>query len=160
MWPLHKCLLQLEFYIQWLTLAFFKLLLLYSKSFMGIEITTCVGNFSPALEARNQVGIGLSYRPASQCSLDTQFQTRFLESTPRPIARLKFSPLAPSLPLSFLYGIKYVEWGPCTLQGNIVSRAPRVSSFNSQCWRSKYSTKKMAIFHYIQIMTLPIFFKD
>jgi hypothetical protein len=41
---------------------------------------------------RNQVGIGLSYRPAtSLCSLATQFQTRFLESIPRPIAGLKFS---------------------------------------------------------------------
>ncbi len=91
------------------------LLLHYSKSFMGIEITTCVGNFSPAMGARNQVGIGLSYQPASLSSLDTQFQTRFLESTPRPIAGFKFSPLVPSLPLSFFYGIKYVELGPCTL---------------------------------------------
>jgi hypothetical protein len=41
--------------------------------------------------ARNQVGIGLSYRPASLCSLAIQFQTRFLESIPRPIAGLKFS---------------------------------------------------------------------
>jgi hypothetical protein len=40
--------------------------------------------------ARNQVGIGLSYRPAS---LATQFQTRFLELIPRPIAGLKFSTL-------------------------------------------------------------------
>jgi hypothetical protein len=41
--------------------------------------------------ARNQVGIGLSYRPAiSLCSLATQFQTRFLESIPRPIAGRKF----------------------------------------------------------------------
>jgi hypothetical protein len=39
--------------------------------------------------ARNQVGIGLSYRPASLCSLATQFQTRFLESIPHPIAGLK-----------------------------------------------------------------------
>jgi len=30
--------------------------------------------------ARNQVGIGLSYRPASLCSLATLSQTRFLES--------------------------------------------------------------------------------
>jgi hypothetical protein len=43
--------------------------------------------------ARNQVGIELSYRPASLCSLATQFQTRFLESIPRPIAGLKFSTL-------------------------------------------------------------------
>jgi hypothetical protein len=43
--------------------------------------------------ARNQVGIGLSYRPASLCSLATQFQTRFLESISRPIAGLKISTL-------------------------------------------------------------------
>jgi hypothetical protein len=41
--------------------------------------------------ARNQVGIGLSYRPASLCSLATQFQTWILESIPLPIAGLKFS---------------------------------------------------------------------
>ncbi len=28
----------------------------------------CVGNLSPAIGARNQVGIGLSYRTASLCS--------------------------------------------------------------------------------------------
>jgi hypothetical protein len=48
---------------------------------------------SPAMEARNQVGIGLSYRPTSLCSLATQFQTQFLESIPRPIAGLKFPTL-------------------------------------------------------------------
>jgi hypothetical protein len=37
-----------------------------------------VGNFSPAMGAR----------PASQCSLATQFQTRFMELIPRPIAVL------------------------------------------------------------------------
>ncbi len=42
-------------------------------------------------EARNQVGIGLSYWPASLCSLATQFQTQFLELIPCPIAGLKFS---------------------------------------------------------------------
>ncbi len=47
----------------------------------------------PAMGARNQVGIGLSYRPASLCSLATQLQTRFLESIPRPIAGLKFPTL-------------------------------------------------------------------
>ncbi len=40
--------------------------------------------------ARNQVGIGLLYRPASLYSLVNQFQTRFLESIPRPIVGLKF----------------------------------------------------------------------
>jgi hypothetical protein len=53
-----------------------------------------VGNLSPAIVARNQVGIGLSYQPASPCSLDTQFQTLFLESIPRPIAGLMFPTLA------------------------------------------------------------------
>jgi hypothetical protein len=43
--------------------------------------------------ARNQVGIGLPYRPASLCSLATQFQTRFLESIPCSIVGLKFSTL-------------------------------------------------------------------
>jgi hypothetical protein len=54
---------------------------------------TCVGNFSPAMGAWNQVGIGLSYRPASLCSLATQFQTRFLELIPCHIAGLNFSTL-------------------------------------------------------------------
>jgi hypothetical protein len=49
-----------------------------------------VGNFSPALGARNQVGIGLLYRPTSPCSLASQFQTRFQESILRPIAGFKF----------------------------------------------------------------------
>ncbi len=52
------------------------------------------GNLSLAKGARNQVGIGLSYRPASLCSLATQLQTRFLESIPRPIAGLKIPTLA------------------------------------------------------------------
>jgi hypothetical protein len=47
----------------------------------------------PGMGARNQVGIGLLYRPASLCSLATQFQTRFLELIPRPIAGLKFPTL-------------------------------------------------------------------
>ncbi len=44
----------------------------------------------PAMGTRNQVSIGLSYRPAILCSMAAQFQTRFLESIPRPIAGLKF----------------------------------------------------------------------
>jgi hypothetical protein len=43
-------------------------------------VVPCVGNLSPAKGARNQVGIGLSYWPASLCCLATQFQTRFQES--------------------------------------------------------------------------------
>jgi hypothetical protein len=46
-----------------------------------------------AMGVRNQVGIGLSHRPASLCSLATQFQTRFLELIPRPIAGLMFPTL-------------------------------------------------------------------
>jgi hypothetical protein len=42
---------------------------------------------------RNQVGIGLPYRPAGQYCLATQFHTRFLELIPRPIAGLKFPTL-------------------------------------------------------------------
>jgi hypothetical protein len=51
--------------------------------FLGND--SCVGNSSPAMGDRNQVGIGLLYRPASLDSLATQFQTRFLESIPRPM---------------------------------------------------------------------------
>jgi hypothetical protein len=51
--------------------------------------------------ARNQVGIGLSYRHASLCSLATQFQTRFLESILRPIAGLKFPTLDACIPFPF-----------------------------------------------------------
>ncbi len=39
---------------------------------------------SPAMGARNQVGMGLSYRPASLNSLATQLQSRFLGSIPHP----------------------------------------------------------------------------
>jgi hypothetical protein len=50
-----------------------------------------VGNQSPPIGARKQVGIRLSYRPAILCSsFAIQFQTRFLESIPRPIAGFKF----------------------------------------------------------------------
>ncbi len=51
---------------------------------------TCVGNLSPVMAARNQVGIGMSYWPVSLCSLATQFQTRFMKSILRLIAGLKF----------------------------------------------------------------------
>ncbi len=51
----------------------------------------CVGNFSPTMGARNQVGIGLLYRSSSLSSWPTQFQTRLLELIPRPMAGLKFS---------------------------------------------------------------------
>jgi hypothetical protein len=65
----------------------------FVQCWRGIEEENSVGKFSPAMGARNQVGIGLSYRPASLCRLATQFQTGFLESIPRPIAGLKFSTL-------------------------------------------------------------------
>jgi hypothetical protein len=35
------------------------------------EMADCVSNLSPAMGARNQVGIGLSYQPAILCSLAT-----------------------------------------------------------------------------------------
>jgi hypothetical protein len=54
-------------------------------------LTEAKARIDPAMGARNQVDIGLSYRPANLCSLATQFQTRFLESIPRPIAERKFS---------------------------------------------------------------------
>jgi hypothetical protein len=59
---------------------------------------TSVGNFSPIMGARNQVNIGLSYRPASLCSLATPFQARFLESIPRPMADLSFRLRIPTIP--------------------------------------------------------------
>ncbi len=65
----------------------------FTQTFLQTEIGWSVCNFSPAIGARNQVGIGLAYRPASPCSLATQFQTRFLESIP---AGLKFSTLLAS----------------------------------------------------------------
>jgi hypothetical protein len=58
--------------------------------------------------ARNQVGIGLSYRSASLRSLDTQFQTRFLESIPRPISGLKIPTLFPSIHRESKNGYWYV----------------------------------------------------
>jgi hypothetical protein len=70
------------------------------RDITGLE--TSVGNFSPAMGARNQVGIGLSYRPASLCSLATQCQTWFLESIPRPIAGLKFSTPFSEIPRRFI----------------------------------------------------------
>ena len=53
----------------------------------------CAGNFNPAMGARNQVGIGLSYWHASLCSFATRFQTLFLESIPRSIEGLRISTL-------------------------------------------------------------------
>jgi hypothetical protein len=69
-------------------------------SYVSSSMYTCVGNLSPAMGARNQVGIGLSYRLASLCSLATQFPTPFLESIPRPIAQLKFLTLYTSVAFS------------------------------------------------------------
>jgi hypothetical protein len=54
-------------------------------SFQHCSAHLCAGNLSSAMGARNQVGKGLSYWPASLCSLTTQF----LESIPRTIAGLK-----------------------------------------------------------------------
>jgi hypothetical protein len=70
--------------------ALFDLLNLYVEMYIK---DTCSGNLSPAMGARNQVNIGLSYQPASLCRLATQFQTRFLDLIPRPIAGLKIRTL-------------------------------------------------------------------
>ncbi len=72
------------------------------------------------MRARNQVGIGLSYRPSSLFSLAIQFQIRFLESIPRPIAGLSFRlrslRLAESIPWNLFLGSlkvkKYRLWSP------------------------------------------------
>ncbi len=61
------------------------------------------GEVSPAMGARNQIGIGLLYRPASLCILAIKFQTRFLGSIPRPIAGLKFPALVNSFYVGKLY---------------------------------------------------------
>jgi hypothetical protein len=53
--------------------------------------------------ARNQVGIGLSHRPASLCSLALQFQTRFLESIPHTIEGLKIPTLETGSSLDVVY---------------------------------------------------------
>jgi hypothetical protein len=47
-----------------------------------------VGNLSPAIGARNQVGRVVVPTRQPICSLAAQFQTRFLESIPRPIMGL------------------------------------------------------------------------
>ncbi len=56
------------------------------------ETATRVGITSvPLCRDRNQVGIGcIAYRQARLWSWPTQFQTRFLESIPLPIAGLNF----------------------------------------------------------------------
>ncbi len=101
-----------------------------------------VCNFSPAMGARNQVGIGLAYQPASLCSLATQFQTRFLESIPRPMAGLKFSTqftstdqmsllstphqmvVKGSMPLKILSKVKKEEFGVCGLRAGRTACTP------------------------------------
>ena len=75
-----------------------------------IRIVNCVGNISPAMGARNQVGIGYSYRTDCLCSLVTQFQTLFLELIPRPITGLKFSTLYTNVNRTVEL-LKLYEWG-------------------------------------------------
>jgi hypothetical protein len=94
--------------------------------FLGSLQIYSVGNLSPALGARNQVGIGLSYQPAGLCSLAIQFQTRFLESIPLPIAWLKVSTL-------ILQRILYPQY-PLTL----ILKAPRYWAF---LWQLKIYAK-------------------
>jgi hypothetical protein len=59
------------------------------------------GNLGPAMGNRNQEVMGLSYRPASLCSLATQCQSRFLELIPCPLAGLEF-PTQAALSAAFL----------------------------------------------------------
>jgi hypothetical protein len=58
------------------------------QSFRIVRGQNSVGNLSPAMGARNQLGIRLSFQQASLCSLATQFQTWFLVSIPRPMWEL------------------------------------------------------------------------
>jgi hypothetical protein len=92
--------------------------------------------------ARNQVGIGLTYRPASLCSLATQFQTRFLESIPRPIAGLKF----PTLDGKFLTPLQFVLYDlfPCVLVGQHGSAWHTAEAEVSTAYRAFSKEKVMA----------------
>ncbi len=75
--------------------------------------------------AWNQVGVGLSYRPASLCSLVTQFQARFLESIPLLIAGLKF-------PTQASYAGRIVSWATNT--GSVLELKDQVFAKTSpQC---------------------------
>ncbi len=78
------------------------------------------------MEARNQAGIGLSYRPASLCSLATQFQTRFLELILCPIAGLKFPTLG-SLKF-YKFWLWEIRW--C---GEVHSHSSRPHPFSLYC---------------------------
>jgi hypothetical protein len=105
-------------------------------------VENSLGNFSPAMGARNLVGIGLSYRPASLCSLATQIQTRFLESIPLPIAGLKFSTQIPTpfctSPLPALF-----SW--CTQDPDNDNLSYSLSTFRCLSPLRTYSTSMPAI---------------
>ncbi len=60
---------------------------------MGYTAFIIQPELSPAMGARNRVGVELSYHPASLCSLASQFHTRLLESIPSPIAEPEFGKL-------------------------------------------------------------------
>ncbi len=76
---------------------------------------------------KNPAGIGLSYRAASQCSLATQFQTRFLESIPRPIAGLK------SFRLGFVYVGKF-RW-------YCIVSYPLIFKFSAHQWAVTFTSR-------------------
>jgi hypothetical protein len=92
----------------------------------------CVGNFSHTMGARNQVGIGLLYRPSSLSSLPTQFQTRFLELIPRPIAGLKFSTPGGTVRQHYSYSVP----SPHRLFYN-PALFKTLGSWNDEAWRAQ-----------------------
>jgi hypothetical protein len=60
---------------------------------MGYTAFIIQPELSPAMGARNRVGVELLYHPASLCSLASQFHTGLLESIPSPIAEPEFGKL-------------------------------------------------------------------
>ncbi len=68
---------------------------------------TSVGNLRGT---RNQVGIVLLYRPSSLCSFATQFQTRFLESIPRPISGTEVFDSGPPAYAAWLLNSRLGSW--------------------------------------------------
>ncbi len=89
----------------------------------------------------------MSYRPASLCSLATQFQTRFLELIPRPIAGLKFSALYFVVLQVYMYGTLclspflkiYINFGKF-----VILRYDKISSQNMHCKHKKIRQKTTA----------------
>jgi hypothetical protein len=105
----------------------------------GLLVHSCACNLCPAMGARNQVGIGLSYRPASLCSLATQFQTRFLKSIPRLIVGLKIQTLY-SLARLVSQDRRHLFVTPCT------SGSTPLATFSKQFFFSFYISSFSPIF--------------